>query len=150
MFVADISKASVMALFLLPSNLLRLRDKFLDLRPGSRIVSNTFSIQDWQADETVTIDDCQQWCTAMLYIVPAKIGGTWRVGADVLELKQEFQMLSGTLTSGGQATPVSGTLRGTDLTLKAGDRSITGRVQGNQIDGTLVNGTAKSAFRATR
>jgi SAM-dependent methyltransferase len=150
MFVADISKASVMALFLLPSNLLRLRDKFLDLRPGSRIVSNTFSIQDWQADETVTIDDCQQWCTAMLYIVPAKIGGTWRVGADVLELKQEFQMLSGTLTSGGQATPVSGTLRGTDLTLKAGDRSITARVQGNQIDGTLVNGTAKSAFRATR
>jgi hypothetical protein len=120
------------------------------VRPGSRIVSNTFSIQDWQADETVTIDDCQQWCTAMLYIVPAKIGGTWRVGADVLELKQEFQMLSGTLTSGGQATPVSGTLRGTDLTLKAGDRSITARVQGNQIDGTLVNGTAKAAFRATR
>ncbi len=150
MFVADISKASVMALFLLPSNLLRLRDKFLDLRPGSRIVSNTFSIQDWQADETVTIDDCQQWCTAMLYIVPAKVGGTWRAGSDVLELKQEFQMLTGTLTSGGQATQVSGSLKGTDLTLKAGDRSITGRVQGNQIDGTLTNGSSKSSFRATR
>jgi hypothetical protein len=150
MFVADISKASVMALFLLPSNLLRLRDKFLDLRPGSRIVSNTFSIQDWQADATETINDCQQWCTAMLYIVPAKIGGTWRVGSDVLELKQEFQMLSGTWTTGGQATPVSGSLRGTDLTLKAGDRSITARVQGNQIDGTVANGSAKSSFRATR
>src|SRR5688572_28195078 len=59
MFVADISKASVMALFLLPSNLLRLRDKFLDLRPGSRIVSNTFSIQDWTADETVTVENCE-------------------------------------------------------------------------------------------
>jgi SAM-dependent methyltransferase len=150
MFVADISKASVMALFLLPSNLLRLRDKFLELRPGSRIVSNTFSIQDWQADETVTIDDCQQWCTAMLYIVPAKIGGTWRAGSDVLELKQEFQMLAGTLTSGGQSTPVSGSLRGTDLTLKAGDRSITGRVQGNQIDGTMVSGSTKSPFRVMR
>jgi hypothetical protein len=150
MFVADISKASVMALFLLPSNLLRLRDKFLDLRPGSRIVSNTFSIQDWQADVTETIDDCQQWCTAMLYIVPAKIGGSWRVGSDVLELKQEFQMVSGTWTSGGQPMPVSGSLRGTDLTLKAGDRSITARVQGNQIDGTVVNGSAKSSFRATR
>jgi precorrin-6B methylase 2 len=150
MFIADISKASVMALFLLPSNLLRLRDKFLDLRPGSRIVSNTFSIQDWQADVTETINDCQQWCTAMLYIVPAKIGGTWRVGSDVLELKQEFQMVSGTLTSGGQPTPVSGSLRGTDLTLKAGDRSITGRVQGNQIDGTITAGSAKSSFRATR
>ncbi len=150
MFLADISKANVMALFLLPSNLLRLRDKFLELRPGSRIVSNTFSIQDWEADETVTIDNCEQWCTAMLYIVPAKIGGTWRVGSDVLELKQEYQMLSGTLTSGGQATPVSGSLKGSDLTLKAGTRQITGRVQGNQIDGTLTDGSAKSAWRATR
>jgi precorrin-6B methylase 2 len=150
MFVADISKASVMALFLLPSNLLRLRDKFLELRPGSRIVSNTFSIQDWQADATETIDDCQQWCTAMLYIVPAKVGGTWKAGSDVLELKQEFQMVTGTLTSGGQATQVSGSLRGTELTLTAGDRSITGRVQGNQIDGSMINGSAKSAFRATR
>jgi hypothetical protein len=59
-------------------------------------------------------------------------------------------MVTGTLTSGGQPTQVSGSLRGTDLTLKAGDRSITARVQGNQIDGTLINGTAKSAFRATR
>ena len=112
MFLADISKANVMALFLLPSNLLRLREKFLELRPGSRIVSNTFSIQDWEADETVTIDQCEQWCTAMLYIVPAKIGGTWKVGSDVLELKQEYQKLSGTWTSGSQATPVSGFLKG--------------------------------------
>jgi SAM-dependent methyltransferase len=150
MFEADISKANVMALFLLPSNLLRLRDKFFALRPGSRIVSNTFSIQDWNADETVTIDNCEQWCTAMLYIVPAKIGGTWKVGSDVLELKQEFQMLSGTLTSGGQSVPVSGSLRGNDLTLKAGSRQISGRVQGNQIEGNVVDGSAKSAWRATR
>ena len=86
----------------------------------------------------------------MLYIVPAKIGGTWQIGSDVLELKQEFQMLSGTLTSGGQSTQVSGSLRGTDLTLKAGTRQITGRVQGNQIDGTLTDGSAKTAWRATR
>jgi hypothetical protein len=150
MFEADISKANVMALFLLPSNLLRLRDKFFALRPGSRIVSNTFSIQDWNADETVTIDNCEQWCTAMLYIVPAKIAGTWKVGSDMLELKQEFQMLSGTLTSGGQSVPVSGSLRGNDLTLKAGSRQITGRVQGNQIEGNVVDGSAKSAWRATR
>jgi hypothetical protein len=150
MFVADISKANVMALFLLPSNLLRLREKFLDLRPGSRIVSNTFSIQDWTADETVTVDNCEQWCTVMLYIVPAKVGGTWRVGSDVLELKQEFQMLSGTLTSGGQATPVSGSLRGADLSLKVGTRTITGRVEGSQINGTLTDGATKAAWRATR
>jgi precorrin-6B methylase 2 len=150
MFVADISKANVMALFLLPSNLLRLRDKFLDLRPGSRIVANTFGIQDWTADETVTVENCEQWCTVMLYIVPAKVSGKWQVGSDVLELKQEFQTVSGTLTSGGQSTPVTGSLRGEELTLKAGDRAITARVQGNQIDGTLVDGASKSSWRATR
>jgi hypothetical protein len=150
MFVADISKASVMALFLLPSNLLRLRDKFLDLRPGSRIVSNTFSIQDWTADETVTVENCEQWCTVMLYIVPAKVNGTWRVGSDVLELKQDFQNLSGTLTTGSQATPVSGSLKGSDLSLKVGTRTITARVQGNQIEGTATDGSAKSNWRATR
>jgi len=150
MFLADISKANVMALFLLPSNLLRLREKFLELRPGSRIVSNTFSIQDWTADETVTIDQCEQWCTAMLYIVPAKIGGTWKIGSDTLELKQEFQMLSGTWTSGGQATEVSGSLKGNDVTLKAGSKAISGRVEGNTINGSLTDGSAKSTWRATR
>jgi len=150
MFLADISKANVMALFLLPSNLLRLREKFLELRPGSRIVSNTFSIQDWTADETVTIDQCEQWCTAMLYIVPAKIGGTWKIGSDTLELKQEFQMLSGTWTSGGQATEVSGSLKGNDVTLKAGSKAISGRVEGNSINGSLTDGSAKSSWRATR
>ena len=134
-----------MALFLLPSNLLRLREKFLDLRPGSRIVSNTFSIQDWQADETVTVDNCEQWCTVMLYIVPAKIGGTWRdrVGragaqAGVSDGVRDVDLRR------GQATQVSGSLRGSDLTLKAGTRAITGRVQGNQIDGTVTDGSAKA------
>jgi SAM-dependent methyltransferase len=150
MFVADISKANVMALFLLPSNLLRLREKFLELRPGSRIVSNTFSIQDWTADETVTVDNCEQWCTVMLYIVPAKIEGTWKVGSDVLEINQQFQMISGTFTSGGQSVPISGSLRGSELTLKAGNREITGRVQGNQIEGTLRDGNSKSSWRASR
>ena len=150
MFVADISKANVMALFLLPSNLLRLRDKFVDLRPGSRIVSNTFSIQDWQADETVTIDNCEQWCTAMLYIVPAKIGGTWRVGSDVLELKQEFQMLSGNVDLRRSVDAGVRISAGHRPDTQGGDRAITGRVQGNQIDGTLTDGSAKSAWRATR
>ena len=53
MYQADISKANVLALFLLPSNMLQLRQKFLDLRPGSRIVSNTFGIEGWTPDETV-------------------------------------------------------------------------------------------------
>jgi hypothetical protein len=68
----------------------------------------------------------------------------------VLELKQEYQLVSGALTSGGQPTSVTGSLRGTDLTLKAGTRQITGRVQGNQIDGSVTDGSVTSAWRATR
>ena len=150
MFTADISKADVLALFLLPSNLLRLRDKFIDLRPGARIVSNTFAIQDWAADQTVVVDNCNEWCTALLYIVPAKVGGTWRVGQDVLELKQQFQMLSGTLTSGGQPTPVTGRLRGLEVTLTAGTREFTGRVQGNEMEGTVRDDNRTSGWRASR
>ncbi len=112
MYVADISKANVLAIFLLPSNMLQLRQKFLDLQPGSRIVSNTFSIQDWTADEMVTLDNCSSWCTALLYIVPAKVDGTWRTPQGDLALKQEFQMLSGTMTVNGQPAAVTGRLRG--------------------------------------
>ena len=150
MFTADVSQANVLALFLLPSNLLRLRSTFLNLRPGSRIVSNTFSIQDWPAEETVVIDDCTEWCTALLYIVPAKVSGSWRLGPDTLELKQEFQMISGTLTATGQPVPVSGRLRGADISFTAGPRTFTGRVQGNEIEGTVRTGDQTSTWRAAR
>ena len=148
MYVADISKANVLALFLLPSNMLILRPKFLDLQPGSRIVSNTFTIQDWTADEQVTIDDCSAWCTALLYIVPAKVAGTWKTAEGELTLKQDFQMLSGTLTrAGGQQIPVTGRLRGTEITLQAQQQEMKGRVNGNAIEGTRSNGAAWQASR---
>ena len=150
MYEADISKASVLALFLLPSNMLQLRPKFLDLQPGSRIVSNTFSIQDWTPDETVTIDNCSSWCTAMLYIVPAKVSGTWRVPQGQLALKQEFQMVSGTLTSGGESTEVTGRLRGDQITLTIAGQELTGRVKGNTIAGTLTSGSAQTNWTATK
>jgi len=150
MYVADISKANVLAIFLLPSNMLQLRQKFLDLQPGSRIVSNTFSIQDWTADETVTLDNCSSWCTALLYIVPAKVGGTWRTPQGELALKQEFQMLSGTLTANGQTTAVTGRLRGEQITLSFGGQELSGRVGGNAIEGSLKGGSGQSNWRATR
>jgi hypothetical protein len=150
MYEADVSKASVLALFLLPSNLLQLRPKFLDLRPGSRIVANTFSIQDWTPDETVMLENCSSWCTAMLYIVPAKADGTWRVPQGELALTQEFQMLTGTLTSGGQTTSVTGKLRGEEIMLSFGGQELTGKVNGNSIEGTLRNGSAQSSWSARR
>ena len=78
MYTAEFSQATVMALFLLPTNLVKLRDKFAALEPGTRIVANTFGIEDWTADETVTIEgECMSWCTVLLYYVPARVEGTW-------------------------------------------------------------------------
>ena len=148
MYEADISKATVMALFLLPSNMLQLRQKFLDLRPGSRIVSNTFGIEGWTPDETVTMDgDCSAWCTALLWIVPAKVAGTWRIGQDQLVLAQNFQVITGTL--GGREI-ADGRLRGDQLRFTVGGVEYTGRVTGNRIAGMVRSGAPASTFTATR
>jgi len=79
MFEADISKATVLALFLLPANLNRLVPKFLDLPAGTRIVSNSYRIDDWTEETQVTLADCATWCTAYLYLVPAKLEGAWKL-----------------------------------------------------------------------
>ena len=92
MYAADFSQATVLALFLLPDNLLKLRDKFAALKPGTRIVANTFGIEEWTADETLTIaDDCLSWCTVLLYFVPARVDGTWQTPQGALTLKQQYQ-----------------------------------------------------------
>ena len=156
MYQADFSKATVMALFLLTTNLEVLRDKILNLQPGTRVVLNTFGIPDWAPDEQVTIENCTSWCTVMLNIVPAKIAGKWRAStpAGELSLTQEYQMVTGTFVSaGGQSTPVKGRLRGNDVTLTAeGQAEFTGRVNGNSIEGTQqpIGGGAPQALTLTR
>lgn len=140
MYQADFSKATVMALFLLTSNLQMLRDKIFNLQPGTRVVLNTFPIPDWTADEQVTIDNCESWCTVYLNIVPAKVAGRWRASTPTgeLTLTQEFQMLTGTFTNAqGQTTPVKGRLRGNDISLTAENAAeFTGVVNGTTIEGT--------------
>jgi SAM-dependent methyltransferase len=145
MYEADISKASVLALFLLPENLRRLTPKFLDLRPGSRIVSNGFQIEGWDYDQTGrTEGNCGSWCTAYLYIVPAKVAGTWRMPQGTLTLKQDFQKVKGTLSSGGKTLPVEGRLTGEIITFTAGGAKYEGRVNQDVI---LGSGAAWSATR---
>jgi SAM-dependent methyltransferase len=145
MFVADFSKATVLALFLLPSNLLQLRSKFLELQPGTRMVLNTFSIQDWLPDETVTLENCSSWCTVMLYVVPARVSGTWRTPQGELTLKQEYQVVTGTLAANGAAIPVKGRLNGNAITLTSDDnRTFAGRVTGSAIEGTASAGGANT------
>jgi SAM-dependent methyltransferase len=152
MFTADISKASVMALFLLPDNLDKLRAKFLALKPGSRLVLNTFGIHEWEPDVTEKIEGaCVSWCTAMLYIVPAQVAGAWKSSLGDLTLNQQFQVVSGSVGAGGQAQTISnGKLRGDQLTFTAGGAEYAGKVDGDRIEGTRTSGGKKDAWSAAR
>src|SRR5688500_19049787 len=77
MFEADISQATVLALFLLPDNLRRLTPKFLSLRPGTRIVVNTYEIEGWTPVKTERVSgSCVIWCSVLLYIVPGEVEGS--------------------------------------------------------------------------
>jgi SAM-dependent methyltransferase len=151
MYAADISKANVMAMFLLTENLDRLMPKFRDdLRPGSRIVINGFGITGWTPDVTDRAGgDCGSWCTVHLFYVPAKVGGTWQLDKGRLTIKQSFQKISGTLSTGGNSTPIEGSLTGEEITFKAGGTTYTGRVNGNAMSGD-VTGSASGKWSASK
>ncbi|MBZ5498788.1 MAG: class I SAM-dependent methyltransferase [Acidobacteriia bacterium] len=152
LFETDFSQATVVTMFLLPEINLKLRPKILEMKPGTRVVSNSFRMEDWEPDETATVEEgCISWCTALLWIVPAKVGGKWRLSAGELTLTQEFQMLSGTLTSSGRNTPISDArMRGDEITFRAGGSVYTGRVKGNAIEGTAKTNGSSVAWSATR
>ena len=144
LFETDFSNAQVITMFLLPSINMKLRPAILAMPPGTRIASNTFTMEDWQPDETERVDDCTSWCTAYLWIVPARVTGTWQLPQGVLTLAQEFQMVSGTLGS----TPLTdGRLRGEEITFTIGDAVYSGRVRGDTISGTVAGG---GTFTATK
>ena len=134
LFASDFSKASVITMFLLPQINLKLRPKILALKPGTRIASNTFTMDDWQPDAKFTVDPCDNWCTALLWIVPARVAGSYKLPQGELQLKQEFQMLSGTLASGGRTLGVEGRVRGEEVTFSAGGREYRGRMKGKELE----------------
>jgi hypothetical protein len=147
MFAADLSKASVLGLFMLPDQLKKLTPKFLAMRPGSRITMNGFTPPSWTPDVTEkATGDCGTWCTAHLFIVPAPVEGVWRLGNGDLALTQSFQTITGTLTAGGTSTPITGKLNGEEISFAAGDAKYTGRVAGNSMSGD-VNGKPWSATK---
>src|SRR6185503_20654133 len=119
LFETDFSKADVVTMFLLPTINMRLRPTILKMKPGTRIVTNTFTMEDWEPDQTESATGCDStWCTAHLWIVPAQgLEGSWSLGGATLSLTQKFQMLSGSL--GGQAI-AGGKLRGSEITFNAG------------------------------
>jgi len=150
LFETDLSRASVITMFLLPSINMKLRPKILDLRPGTRIVSNSFDMEDWTPDQTAEVaENCESWCRAMLWIVPAKVDGAWHLPAGQLAITQTFQMISGTLTSNGSSMPISGKLTGNRITFTAGTTQYDGRVSGDSMEGTIT-GANGGGWKATR
>ncbi|HYH43382.1 MAG TPA: class I SAM-dependent methyltransferase [Burkholderiales bacterium] len=145
-FETDFSKATVITLFLLPELNVKLRPKILDMKPGTRVVSNSFTMGDWQADSTQNAsekDGCTAYCTAYLWIVPAKVEGTWKLPEGELVLKQTYQNVTGTLNK----APIKGTLRADEIKFTAGKTEYTAKVSGDTMTGTAKGG---GSFTATR
>lgn len=157
LFETDLSKATVITMFLLPQINLKLRPKLLDLKPGTRVVSNTFTMEEWTPDETFTVsapeganttEQCVSWCTALLWIIPAKVEGTWKLGQGELTLKQTFQNVSGTLKNGSTSSAVSGKLNGDQITFNAGAVEYRARVNGTAMQGTVSGGGSFTAAKS--
>ena len=144
-FETDFSKADVVTLFLLSSLNLRLRPTLLNMKPGTRVVANTFDMGEWEPDDRIQSGaDCSSFCNAMLWIVPAKAGGAWKMGKNELTLTQNFQMLTGTVN----AAPISnGKMHGAEISFTAGGKLYTGRVNGNRMEGSASDGSKWQAVR---
>jgi SAM-dependent methyltransferase len=156
LFEQDLSKATVVTLYLLPSLNERLRPKlFKELRPGTRIVSNAFDMGAWKADRTLTIKTFSGMQSyAYLWILPADVSGKWRLEPEggsatkeyTLDLEQKFQEVSGTASSGGKATPLSNiSVKGDQLSfmLSGGAAEGTGVTFTGRVNGDRATGTTK-------
>jgi SAM-dependent methyltransferase len=156
-FETDFTQATVVTMYLLPGLNLKLRPKILEMKPGTRVVSHQFNMDDWQPDETTNLDGRR----AYLWIVPAKVNGTWRIlsGSDVWDatLEQRYQAVDGSIRLGA----LNAGLRETRL---VGDRisfvfidnsgvrrDFTGRVNGAAMEGTVrAEGGSETRWTATR
>jgi hypothetical protein len=159
-FQTDFSKATVLTLYLLPSLNLKLRPTILDMKAGTRVVSHAFTMDDWTPDQV----ESSEGRTAYMWIVPAKVSGTWRVevpGAQVYEASfiQQFQNVGGSAKAANKPVQFSnGKLRGDTITFSIADeanvrRDFTGRVNGDRIEGNVTvagENTAAAKFVATR
>jgi len=150
-YAADLSRATVITMFLLPEINMKLRPKLLALKPGTRVVSNSFSMEDWEADKRAVVEGensgCSSWCTALLWIVPSRVEGRWTLPQGELVLAQKFQMISGTL---GAVPIAKGRLRGNAISFTVGRARYDGSVRANSMHGTVTVGETASTWAAMR
>jgi hypothetical protein len=151
-FASDFSQATVVTMFLLPELNLQLRPKLLGMKPGTRIVSNSFDMGDWQADDYAEVaNDCTSYCRAFLWIVPAAAAGTWQLPQGQLTLQQSYQMVMGTLTLNGTSTSIAnGRVQGDMISFSAAGRNYSGKISGTTIAFTGDLPTGQPVGTATR
>jgi hypothetical protein len=142
-FATDFSSATVITLYLLPALNMKLRPTILSMKPGTRVVSHSFTMEDWEADEISTMDGRR----AYFWVVPATVMGTWALDAagqkNELTLEQTFQKINGSVTFGNvHAGLREARLRGPQIAFAYVDqagmrREFTGTVSGRTMSGTF-------------
>jgi len=137
LFETSFAEATVITMFLLTDINLKLRPKLLDLKPGTRLVSNTFTMGDWEPDERISLQGqpgCDNaYCTVLYWLVPRKVAGTYTVAQGEVTLNQTYQMLTGTLKTGTTTQELKGQVRGEEIELMAGNKQYRGRIVGNGL-----------------
>jgi len=151
LFRSNFSDATVVTMYLLPEMITRLRPTLQNLTPGSRIVTHTFTMGDWQADAFKHVGER----TVYLWVVPAKVAGTWRftLGADTyaVDLTQNFQKIAGTLrVSGKDAALSNAVLSGDSFVFEAEGLAFEGRVLGDAITAKVTRAGQTFDVTATR
>jgi len=162
-FKADLSRATVITLYLLPSMMMNLRSKiFTEAKPGTRVVSHDYHFDDWYADEQITFDVPEKEkitgvprATLHLWIIPARVGGKWQVqveGGEQYEiaLRQNYQSVAGKAEGAGKTAKLTfASVRGEDIRFTLVDRgarrTFTGTAQGDAMHGTVDIGGGKTA-----
>lgn len=133
-FATDFSKATVLTMYLLPYLNMKLRPTILNMKPGTRVVSHAFTMEEWAPDQT----DSTEGRTAYMWIVPAKVDGKWKIGQGELELTQKFQDIEGSYRVGDTTWRVTNTnLRGEQISFSIGSATYSGRVTGPTMQGTM-------------
>ncbi|MCW5606305.1 MAG: class I SAM-dependent methyltransferase [Burkholderiales bacterium] len=158
LFETDLSEATVITMYLLPRVNLELRPKLLELRPGTRLVSHDFSMEDWKPDDHVRMYVKEKYGASggesdiYFWVVPAKAAGRWQWELTVsgkripyeVTLTQQFQMISGTARIGGRSVKLQNArLRGDQISFTFAaevngaqvKHDFTGRVAGDSIVG---------------
>jgi len=152
LFKTDLSRATVITLFLLDDINRKLRPALLSLKPGTRVLSNTFRMGDWEPDASDWYPPgCYNWCGLYLWIVPARVEGAWTTTEGELALAQKYQRVTGVFRGGAPERAISGgRLNGDEIRFTSGGAEYRGRVNGNFIEGTVAGSGGVRPWKAAR